>query len=819
MLSLELQSTLRLVVTLAKQRAHEYLTVEHLLLALLENENAVEALVACAVNVDQLGKDLTQYIDEHTPTVDINEDYSPQPTRSFDRILQRAIFHVQSVASSRLVEGSDLLVSMFSEHDTYAVYLLKKQGVTRLELTQYLSHGQDKKVRDKLTSVETEETGEKANKDPLTEFTVNLNQKASTGGTDPLIGRQAEIERTAQILCRRRKNNPLLVGDPGVGKTSIAEGLAWLIVNDKAPKPLSGCVVYSLDIGALIAGTKYRGDFEKRMKALLDALKAKPNAILFIDEIHMIIGAGSSMSSNMDVSNLIKPALASGELRCIGSTTFTEYRQVFEKDHALSRRFQKVDVNEPSIDETIDILRGLKKQYEKFHNVSYTDQALQSAVNLAVKHIHERFLPDKAIDVIDEAGAFVRLQKQAENHVESGVDSNQSTDTVANDKLSNQPVVDEDALVDDLDVSHAADGVVEPEAMLSEADNQVIDAAQQGGQVVIDVPQIEYIISKIARIPPKSVSTDDKSVLQNLESNLKHLVFGQDEAIKNLADAIKLSRAGLKPDDKPIGSFMFAGPTGVGKTEVSRQLANLLGIELVRFDMSEYMEAHTASRLIGAPPGYVGFDQGGLLTEKINQFPHCVLLLDEIEKAHPDVFNLLLQVMDHGSLTDNNGRTSSFKQVILIMTTNVGADSISRNSMGFTKQDHSRDNSEAMKRMFTPEFRNRLDAIIQFNPLDQNVIVSVVDKFLVELQAQLDDKKVVLEIDDEVRNYLAEKGYDRLMGARPMNRLIQDEIKKPLAEQILFGDLVNGGTVSIRMNADKTAIELVPIDEKQVDNV
>ena len=819
MLSLELQSSLRLVVTLAKQRAHEYLTVEHLLLALLENENAVEALVACAVNVDQLGKDLIQYIDEHTPTVDINEDYSPQPTRSFDRILQRAIFHVQSVASSRLVEGSDLLVSMFSEHDTYAVYLLKKQGVTRLELTQYLSHGQDKKVRDKLTSVETEETGEKASKDPLTEFTINLNQKASTGGTDPLIGRQAEIERTAQILCRRRKNNPLLVGDPGVGKTSIAEGLAWLIVNDKAPKPLSGCVVYSLDIGALIAGTKYRGDFEKRMKALLDALKAKPNAILFIDEIHMIIGAGSSMSSNMDVSNLIKPALASGELRCIGSTTFTEYRQVFEKDHALSRRFQKVDVNEPSIDETIDILRGLKKQYEKFHNVSYTDQALQSAVNLAVKHIHERFLPDKAIDVIDEAGAFVRLQKQAENQVESGVDSNQSIDSVANDKLSNQPVVDEDALVDDLDVSHAADGVVEPEAMLSEADNQVIDAAQQGGQVVIDVPQIEYIISKIARIPPKSVSTDDKSVLQNLESNLKHLVFGQDEAIKNLADAIKLSRAGLKPDDKPIGSFMFAGPTGVGKTEVSRQLANLLGIELVRFDMSEYMEAHTASRLIGAPPGYVGFDQGGLLTEKINQFPHCVLLLDEIEKAHPDVFNLLLQVMDHGSLTDNNGRTSSFKQVIVIMTTNVGADSISRNSMGFTKQDHSRDNSEAMKRMFTPEFRNRLDAIIQFNPLDQNVIVSVVDKFLVELQAQLDDKKVVLEIDDEVRNYLAEKGYDRLMGARPMNRLIQDEIKKPLAEQILFGDLVNGGTVSIRMNADKTAIELVPIDEKQIDNV
>lgn len=817
MLSLELQSTLRQVVTLAKQRAHEYLTVEHLLLALLDNDNAVEAMVACAADVEKLSKDLTQYIDEHTPTVDSNEDYSPQPTRSFDRILQRAIFHVQSVASNRLVEGSDLLVSMFSEHDTYAVYLLKKQGVTRLELTQYLSHGQDKKVREKLTSVETEETGEKNNKDPLVEYAVNLNQKASNGGTDPLIGRQAEIERTAQILCRRRKNNPLLVGDPGVGKTSIAEGLAWLIVNDKAPKPLSGCVVYSLDIGALIAGTKYRGDFEKRMKALLDALKAKPNAILFIDEIHMIIGAGSSMSSNMDVSNLIKPALASGELRCIGSTTFTEYRQVFEKDHALSRRFQKVDVNEPSIDETIDILRGLKQQYEQFHKVSYTDQALQSAVHLAVKHIHERFLPDKAIDVIDEAGAFVRLQQPTDRKSAANLTGESLTKSAPASQQTNQPIVD-NALMADSQVDTNANQLATAEDVLSPQDAQVIADAPQG-QVVIDVPQIEYIISKIARIPPKSVSTDDKSVLQNLETNLKHLVFGQDEAIKNLADAIKLSRAGLKPDDKPIGSFMFAGPTGVGKTEVSRQLANLLGIELVRFDMSEYMEAHTASRLIGAPPGYVGFDQGGLLTEKINQFPHCVLLLDEIEKAHPDVFNLLLQVMDHGSLTDNNGRTSSFKQVILIMTTNVGADSISRNSMGFTKQDHSRDNTEAMKRMFTPEFRNRLDAIIQFNPLDKNVIVSVVDKFLVELQAQLDDKKVVLEIDDEVREYLAEKGYDRLMGARPMNRLIQDEIKKPLAEQILFGDLIHGGTVSIRLNDDKTAIELIAIDEKQTDSV
>lgn len=772
MLSLELQSTLRLVVTLAKQRSHEYLTVEHLLLALLDNENAIEALVACAVNVEQLDKDLTQYIEEHTPSVDVNEDYSPQPTRSFDRILQRAIFHVQSVANTRLVEGSDLLVSMFSEHDTYAVYLLKKQGVTRLELTQYLSHGQDKKAADKSTAPDAEESHEKTSKDPLVEYAVNLNQKAATGGTDPLIGRHVEIERTAQILCRRRKNNPLLVGDPGVGKTSIAEGLAWLIVNNQAPKPLEGCVVYSLDIGALVAGTKYRGDFEKRMKALLDALKAKPNAILFIDEIHMIIGAGSSMSSNMDVSNLIKPALASGELRCIGSTTFTEYRQVFEKDHALSRRFQKIDVSEPSIDETIDILRGLKPQYEAFHHVTYTDQALQSAVHLAMKHIHERFLPDKAIDVIDEAGAFVRLQQ---------------------------------------DSSHLSQPNVNPDNASPDSDGK--------SSAIIDVAQIEYIVSKIARIPPKSVSTDDKSTLQQLEGNLKHLVFGQDEAIKSLADAIKLSRAGLKPDDKPIGSFMFAGPTGVGKTEVSRQLANLLGIELVRFDMSEYMEAHTASRLIGAPPGYVGFDQGGLLTEKINQFPHCVLLLDEIEKAHPDVFNLLLQVMDHGALTDNNGRTASFKQVILIMTTNVGADSISRNSMGFTKQDHSRDNTEALKRVFTPEFRNRLDAIIQFNPLDKNVIISVVDKFLVELQAQLDDKKVVLEIDDAVREYLAQKGYDRLMGARPMNRLIQDEIKKPLAEQILFGDLVNGGTVSIRLTKDKQGIELITVTEKQTDDV
>jgi ATP-dependent Clp protease ATP-binding subunit ClpA len=574
-------------------------------------------------------------------------------------------------------------------------------------------------------------------------------------------------------------------------------------------------VIYSLDIGSLIAGTKYRGDFEKRMKALLDELKKKPNAILFIDEVHMIIGAGSSMSSNMDVSNLIKPALANGELRCIGSTTFTEYRQVFEKDHALSRRFQKIDVNEPSVDDSIEILRGLKSRYEEFHNVKYTDAALVSAVQLSAKHIHERFLPDKAIDVIDEAGAYKRLgvtpdaaQVEEENQL---IDELNSTDVnavdLSDDVLGNKTDYDAQIDADESGLDAEADGDNDDDALESvesdfEDTDEALDDETQAAPTVIDVEDIEAIISKLARIPPKSVSNDDKSLLQHLERDLNRLVFGQDEAIKTLSDAIKLSRAGLKSADKPIGSFMFAGPTGVGKTEVSKQLANLMGIELIRFDMSEYMEAHTASRLIGAPPGYVGFDQGGLLTEKINQHPHCVLLLDEIEKAHPDVFNLLLQVMDHGSLTDNNGRVASFKQVILIMTTNVGAENISRSSMGFTKQDHSKDNTEAMNRVFTPEFRNRLDAIIQFNPLDPSIVVSVVDKFLVELQAQLDDKQVMLEIDDEVREYLAEKGYDRLMGARPMQRLIQNEIKKPLANMVLFGDLAEGGAVHVTLSED-----------------
>ncbi|MGP5548583.1 AAA family ATPase [Psychrobacter alimentarius] len=806
MLSRHLEVSLRLAMTLARQKSHEYLTVEHLLLALLENTHAANTLTACNANVSTLRTELEAYINKHTPTVDADTEQSPQPTQSFDRILQRAIFHVQSIGGGRLVEGSDILVSMFSEHDTYAVYLLKKQGISRLELTQYLSHGQDKdepsEPRASMTG-ERRSASEKTSKDPLVEFATNLNQRAAEGKTDPLIGRASEIERAAQVLCRRRKNNPLLVGEPGVGKTSIAEGLAWLIINDRAPKPLNGCVIYSLDIGSLIAGTKYRGDFEKRMKSLLDALKKKPNAILFIDEIHMIIGAGSSMSSNMDVSNLIKPALANGELRCIGSTTFTEYRQVFEKDHALSRRFQKIDVKEPSVDDSIDILRGLKPRYEEFHNVEYTDEALVSAVQLSAKHIHERFLPDKAIDVIDEAGAYKRLGvipdaadidaeesfiADIEQDFDSQIDSDEGFDT-DNEGVDNE-------MKSEADTAKANDR--------AQSSDKIKTSKSKKPPIKIDVADIEAIIAKLARIPPKSVSSDDKSILEHLDRDLKHLVFGQDEAIETLADAIKLSRAGLKAPDKPIGSFMFAGPTGVGKTEVSRQLASLLGVELVRFDMSEYMEAHTASRLIGAPPGYVGYDQGGLLTEKINQYPHCVLLLDEIEKAHPDVFNLLLQVMDHGTLTDNNGRVAIFKQVIVIMTTNVGADSISRSSMGFTQQDHSRDNTEALKRVFTPEFRNRLDAIIQFNPLDTSVVVSVVDKFLVELQVQLDDKQVTLEIDDEVRDYLANKGYDRLMGARPMQRLIQDEIKKPLASMILFGDLVNGGVVHLTLEPEAT---------------
>ncbi|GAA5007553.1 ATP-dependent Clp protease ATP-binding subunit ClpA [Acinetobacter puyangensis] len=757
MLSRHLEVSLRLAVSMARQKRHEFLTVEHLLLALLDNDSAVNALKACGGDIVALRKELEEYIDLHTPKLPENSEQAPHPTESFDRILQRSIFHVQSSGGDRAVEGADVLVAMYSERDSFAVYLLKRQQINRLNLTQYLSHGAHKEDApiEEQEDTEQDSSASSGNAGPLELYTVNLNQEAQAGKTDPLIGRQKEIERTAQILCRRRKNNPLLVGDPGVGKTSIAEGLAWLIVKGQAPKPLADAEIYSLDIGALVAGTKYRGDFEKRLKQLLNALKKKTHAILFIDEIHMIIGAGSSMGSTMDASNLIKPALANGSLRCIGSTTFQEYRQVFEKDHALSRRFQKVDVVEPTISEAIDILKGLKSKFEEFHNVKYDDAALTAAVELSVKYIHERFLPDKAIDVIDEAGAQQRLHANGETKQ-------------------------------------------------------------------IGVTEIEEVVAKIARIPPKTVSKDDKSVLEHLERDLKRVVFGQDEAITALASAIKLSRAGLKSPDKPIGSFIFAGPTGVGKTEVTRQLAKVLGVELVRFDMSEYMERHAVSRLIGAPPGYVGFDQGGLLTDAINKTPHCVLLLDEIEKAHPEVFNLLLQVMDHGTLTDNNGRKSDFRNVILVMTTNIGAESISRASIGFTEQDNSLDNTDAMKRAFTPEFRNRLDGVIQFKPLQTQVIDSVVDKFLTELQAQLDDKKVVLEVDQDAREWLAEKGYDRLMGARPMQRLIQDQLKKPLAEMILFGDLVNGGTVSVSLqpkDSDHDGLKLTVIEEHRTEPV
>ncbi|MHA3061387.1 ATP-dependent Clp protease ATP-binding subunit ClpA [Acinetobacter sp. ANC 4636] len=752
MLSRQLEVSLRLAVSMARQKRHEFLTVEHLLLALLDNDSAVNALKACGADVVTLRKELEEYVEQHTPKLGENSEQAPHPTESFDRILQRAIFHVQSSGGDRTVEGADVLVAMYSERDTFAVYLLKRHQINRLTLTQYLSHGSRKEeiqVEEESDDLEGETTNTAAG--PLEQYTTNLNVEAAKGKTDPLIGREKEIERTAQILCRRRKNNPLLVGDPGVGKTSIAEGLAWLIVNGKAPQPLSKAEVYSLDIGALVAGTKYRGDFEKRLKQLLNALKKNPNAILFIDEIHMIIGAGSSMGSTMDASNLIKPALANGTLRCIGSTTFQEYRQVFEKDHALSRRFQKVDVNEPSISETIDILRGLKSKFEEFHHVEYDDKALVSAVELAAKFITDRFLPDKAIDVIDEAGAQRRLKPKEDNNL-------------------------------------------------------------------ITVENIEDVVAKIARIPPKTVSKDDKTVLENLERDLKRVVFGQDEAITALASAIKLSRAGLKSPDKPVGSFVFAGPTGVGKTEVTKQLAKILGVELVRFDMSEYMERHAVSRLIGAPPGYVGFDQGGLLTDAIHKNPHCVLLLDEIEKAHPDVYNLLLQIMDHGSLTDNNGRRSDFRNVILVLTTNIGAESISRSSIGFTEQDNSNDNQEAMKRAFSPEFRNRLDSVIQFKALPPVVIESVVDKFLTELQAQLDDKRVVLEVDQSARDWLAVNGYDRLMGARPMQRLIQEHLKKPLAEMILFGELAEyGGNVAVTVkkeNGKDVGLQLIVFEDQ-----
>lgn len=737
MFSKNFEQTHQAIQDFANAQHHEFITVEHLLLGLLDDVDAQVVLHACDIDTQTLEHQLKQYLSDYVSKITTGD---AKPTKAFGRVLQRAIWHIQTSEQSREVTGIDVLVAIFKERDSQAVNLLKAQGVSGLSVMRHLSHSEhdDKTAQEESTQDKT------TKKNPLQDYTQNLNERVIQGFIDPLIGRHAEMERVAQILCRRRKNNPLLVGDPGVGKTAIAEGLAWLIVNQKAPLPLKDKVIYSLDIGRLIAGTKYRGDFESRLKELLQTLKQDPNAILFIDEIHTIIGAGASMDSKVDVSNLLKPALSNGDLHCIGSTTFVEYRQLFEKDHALSRRFQKIDIKEPSIDDTIEILQGLKSQYENFHQVKYTDDAIKTAVELSVRHIHERFLPDKAIDVIDEAGASMRLE------------------------YANKEATDE----------------------LSEDNDNVL---------TVDVPHIETVVAKIARIPPKSVSFDDIKALKNLERDLKLVVFGQDEAIETVSDAIRLSRAGLKSAEKPIGAFMFAGPTGVGKTEIARQLAYTLGVELIRFDMSEYMEAHTASRLIGAPPGYVGYDQGGLLTEKISQYPHSVLLLDELEKAHPDVFNLLLQVMDYGTLTDNNGRVVSFKQVILIMTTNVGASSISRASMGFTHQDHSSDGSEELKRTFTPEFRNRLDAIVQFNPLSEDTIGSVVDKFIMELQDSLEDKNVILRIDDDVKAYLGNKGYDRLMGARPMARLIQDELKKPLAKMILFGELANGGVVQVRL--------------------
>ena len=748
MLNRELEVTLNLAFKDARAKRHEFMTVEHLLLALLDNEAAANVLRACAANMDKLRRDLQEFIDSTTPLIPVHEeDRETQPTLGFQRVLQRAVFHVQS-SGKREVTGANVLVAIFSEQESQAVFLLKQQSVARIDVVNFIAHGISKvpghNEGHDSEEMQDEEGGEAAaTNHPLDAYASNLNEQARLGRIDPLVGREAEVERVAQILARRRKNNPLLVGEAGVGKTAIAEGLAKRIVDGEVPDLLADSVVYSLDLGALLAGTKYRGDFEKRFKALLNELRKRPHAILFIDEIHTIIGAGAASGGVMDASNLLKPMLSSGEIRCIGSTTFQEFRGIFEKDRALARRFQKVDVVEPSVEDTIGILKGLKGRFEQHHGIPYSDEALRAAAELASRYINDRHMPDKAIDVIDEAGAFQRLQ---------------------------------------------------PESKRAKC---------------IDVPEVEDIVAKIARIPPKHVTTSDKELLQSLERDLKLTVFGQDDAIESLATAIKLSRAGLKSPDKPVGSFLFAGPTGVGKTEVARQLARALGVELVRFDMSEYMERHTVSRLIGAPPGYVGFDQGGLLTEAITKQPHCVLLLDEIEKAHPEVFNLLLQVMDHGTLTDNNGRKADFRSVILIMTTNAGAETASRASIGFTLQDHSSDAMEVIKKSFTPEFRNRLDTIIQFGRLSHEVIKSVVDKFLTELQVQLEDKHVQLLVSDAAKGWLAERGYDAMMGARPMARLIQDKIKRPLAEQILFGELADhGGVVHVELQDGELAFAI-----------
>ncbi len=751
MLNRDLEVTLNEAFKGARTKRHEFMTVEHLLLALIDNDSASTVLVACGADIAILRKELNEFVDSTTPLIPENDDErETQPTLGFQRVLQRAVFHVQSSGKAE-VTGANVLVAIFSEQESQAVYYLKQQSIARIDVVNYITHGISKVSGDDSHSEEpgpeqaddASFSGDQPSPSPLEAYSTNLNEEAMAGHIDPLVGRDEEVERVSQILVRRRKNNPLLVGESGVGKTAIAEGLAKRIVDGEVPDVLLGSVVYSLDLGSLLAGTKYRGDFEKRFKGLLAELKNQEHAILFIDEIHTIIGAGAASGGVMDASNLLKPLLSSGKLRCLGSTTFQEYRGIFDKDRALSRRFQKIDVEEPSVEDTYQILRGLKSKFEEHHELKYTDRALKAAAELSQKYIPERFMPDKAIDVIDEAGAYQRLK--------------------ASSKRKKQ----------------------------------------------IGVGDIEAIIAKMARIPPKSVSSSDKEQLKTLDSRLKVTVFGQDEAIDTVATAIKLSRAGLGVDTKPIGSFLFSGPTGVGKTELCKQLAGSLGVELVRFDMSEYMERHTVSRLIGAPPGYVGFDQGGLLTDAVTQHPHCVVLLDEIEKAHPDVFNLLLQVMDHGSLTDNNGRKADFRNVILIMTTNAGAEDMSRASMGFTHQDHTSDGMEAIKKMFAPEFRNRLDSIVQFSALSLDVTKTVVDKFLVELQSQLDEKKVTLDVSDEAREWLAINGYDVNMGARPMARLIQEHLKKPLAEAVLFGELsTSGGTVAVTVKDDKLQIKI-----------
>ncbi|EPU1005042.1 ATP-dependent Clp protease ATP-binding subunit ClpA [Vibrio cholerae] len=746
MLNKELESSLNGAFARARDKRHEFMTVEHLLLALLENDAAREALLACQADIDVLRRELDTFIDQTTPLIPKNDETrETQPTLSFQRVLQRAVFHVQSSGRSE-VTGANVLVAIFSEQESHAAYLLKKNDISRLDIVNFISHGITKASNhsedSSSDSFGSSDTSEEVSADErLESFATNLNQLAKQGQIDPLIGRDKELERTIQVLCRRRKNNPLLVGEAGVGKTAIAEGLAWRIVEGNVPEVIQRSVIYSLDIGSLLAGTKYRGDFEKRFKSILKQLEKEKDAILFIDEIHTIIGAGAASGGQVDAANLIKPLLSSGKLRCIGSTTYQEYSNIFEKERALSRRFQKIDIVEPSLDDTTKILMGLKTKYEAHHDVRYTNKALRAAVELSAKYINERHLPDKAIDVIDEAGARARLMPASRR------------------------------------------------------------------KKTVGVAEIESMVAKMARIPEKSVSSSDKDILKNLDQKMKMLVFGQDAAIDVLTEAIKLTRAGLGAEHKPVGSFLFAGPTGVGKTEVTLQLSKLLGIELLRFDMSEYGERHSVSRLIGAPPGYVGYDQGGLLTDAVIKHPHSVVLLDEIEKAHPDIFNLLLQVMDNGTLTDNNGRKADFRNVILVMTTNAGVAETVKKSIGLIQQDNSHDAMSEIKKVFTPEFRNRLDHIIWFNSLDERVIHQVVDKFIVELQAQLDARGVSLEVSEDARHWLAVKGYDREMGARPMGRVIQEQLKKPLANELLFGSLVDGGTVKVTLSDDRLAFE------------